>query len=129
MDACPTHALSNGSLDARKCISYLTIESKSNIPSDLQPQLSGNALGCDICADACPWNTKWATPHQHKELATFSMIENDSVRNTKTMLEWDFERWIQLTEEEFNSTFMQSAIRRAGYAKLRKNIEGLANNR
>lgn len=126
MDACPTHALSNGSMDARKCISYLTIESKGKTPSYLQPLLSGNAVGCDICADACPWNAKWAIPHSHNELSPSEMIEKSLTNKTVSMLEWDYERWLQLTEEEFNSTFKHSAIRRAGFAKLRKNIEELA---
>ena len=129
IDACPTNALSDGSMDARKCISYLTIESKSSIPYDLQPLLSDNALGCDICADICPWNTKWATPHRHAELSPVTVTEKSPETNNGSMLEWDFERWLQLTEEDFNRSFKNSAIKRAGFAKLKQNIEELAKNR
>jgi len=115
MDACPTSALQNGSIDARRCISYLTIESKSEIPDEFQSCLSGNALGCDICADVCPWNTKWAKPHTHDELSP-----------NLDMLEWDYEAWQQLTETKFNETFPFSAIKRAGYKKLKYNIDLLA---
>ncbi|MDD4968427.1 MAG: tRNA epoxyqueuosine(34) reductase QueG [Paludibacter sp.] len=114
IDACPTNALLDGSMDARRCISYMTIERKSDIPPEFQPCLSGNALGCDICADVCPWNAKWVIPHTHKELAP-----------TESMLSWDKENWEQLTEKEFNQTFSKSAIKRAGFTKLKYNIQML----
>jgi len=112
IDACPTNALADGSIDARRCISYLTIESKNEIPEEFQPLLSGNALGCDICADVCPWNTKWAKPHCHGELEP-----------SEELLKWDKESWQHLTEKDFNQTFKHSAIKRAGYSKLKQNIE------
>ena len=115
IDACPTNALKNSSLDARRCISYLTIESKSEIPKEHQNKLSTCSFGCDICADACPWNTKWAKENSHTEL------ECD-----KRMLDWDFETWLKLTEDEFNKTFRNSAIKRGGFAKLKQNINILA---
>ena len=116
MDACPTHALTHGTLDARRCISYLTIENKDEIPPEFHDQLTGCALGCDICADACPWNKKWAQPHSHLELAPNGTSPN-------SMLHWNSETWRQLTEEKFNATFRHSAIKRAGFAKLKQNIE------
>jgi len=111
MVACPTAALENRSLDARKCISYLTIESKKDIPVEFQNKLSGCVLGCDICAEVCPWNKKWAVPNTHKELKPVEEITR-----------WTKEEWEQLTEAEFKKVFGQSAIKRAGYAKLMKNI-------
>jgi len=115
IDACPTNALDNGSIDARRCISYLTIESKNVIPDEFQPLLKGNALGCDICADVCPWNAKWAKPHCHTELEPTGQI-----------LEWDKVSWQHLTEKEFLQTFQHSSIKRAGYLKLKQNIEVIA---
>lgn len=114
IDACPTNALINRSLDARRCISYLTIESKNEIPKKYQDKLSSNSFGCDICADVCPWNDKWANVNTHSEL-----------RYAKGMLEWNFDRWLQLTESDFNTFFHNSAIKRAGFAKLKQNIEAL----
>ena len=120
MDACPTKAINNGSIDARRCISYLTIENKNAIPAEFHSQLSSCALGCDICADVCPWNKKWAKPHIHKELAPFA-LEDDAGR----ILNWSAEKWLHLSPDEFNCAFKQSAVKRAGYNKLKQNIEVL----
>lgn len=116
MDACPTQAIANGSMDARRCISYLTIENKEPVADEFREKLSGCVLGCDICARACPWNTKWAHPHSHDQLQPYSDNEK------KTLMEWDAEEWLNLTEQEFSVVFKQSAVRRAGYAKLMQNI-------
>jgi epoxyqueuosine reductase len=117
MDACPTKAIQNGTIDARRCISYLTIENKNEIPAEFHSQLSGCALGCDICADVCPWNKKWATPHNHTELKPAAEVLN-----------WDSEKWKQLTSDEFKAVFKRSAIKRAGFEKLKQNIETIAMN-
>ncbi|MDP4238063.1 MAG: tRNA epoxyqueuosine(34) reductase QueG [Bacteroidota bacterium] len=114
IDACPTNALQNGSLDARRCISYLTIESKDEIPPEFKAVLSGNALGCDICADVCPWNARWAKPYSQDGLSPIDKV-----------LEWGTDTWKQLTEKEFAQTFSHSAIKRVGYTKLRQNIEAV----
>jgi len=132
IDACPTKALSNGSLDARRCISYLTIENKNEIPAEFHNKLSNCALGCDICADVCPWNHKWAHPHKHSELlpkTEANISENKAGSNPRTMLQWDYETWQQLTETDFRHTFHSSAIKRAGFLKLKQNIEVVYKNR
>ena len=111
IDSCPTNALLNGSLDARRCISYLTIESKNGIQGEFQSLLSGNAIGCDICGDVCPWNKKWAKPNTHKEFST-----------DEKMLQWNIKTWQQLDKTEFNQTFGDSAIKRTGFEKLKQTI-------
>ena len=116
VDSCPTNAIQNGIIDARKCISYLTIENKHEIPAEFHAQLSNCAFGCDICADVCPWNKKWAKPHKHAELSPVSAV-----------LEWDQEAWLQLTESEFSQAFNKSVLKRAGYTKLKQNIEAIVN--
>ncbi len=114
IDACPTKALKNGSLDARRCISYLTIENKKDIPVEFQSQLSNCVLGCDICADICPWNKKWAKHHAHNELKPIPQI-----------IDWQYNDWKNVTEADFKFTFCHSAILRAGFNKLKRNIENV----
>ncbi len=111
IDSCPTQALSEEWLDANKCISYLTIECKTNIPEEFQGKLSNYAVGCDICADVCPWNRKWAQPNRHPELETASPIKK-----------WNCKQWENLNQEEFESAFSKSAIEYVGYSKLKENI-------
>ncbi len=57
LDACPTRALEGGRLDARRCIAYLTIEHKGGMPSDVAAHIPEGAYGCDVCQEACPFNT------------------------------------------------------------------------
>ena len=122
IDACPTKALDNTGLNATKCISYLTIESKHGIDYKFHSLLSNYVLGCDICANVCPWNKKRATPHQHTELSPgIQIFEKESV------LDWNAETWQQLSKEKFNQFFKNSAIKRAGFEKLKQNIEILKN--
>lgn len=117
MKACPTQAIDNGQIDARRCISYLTIENKEEVPVAFRTKLSGCAIGCDICADACPWNKKWALVHQHNELKPY--VDQCGT----TFLHWPVERWTSLSKDEFSVVFRRSAIKRAGFEKLRNNID------
>lgn len=112
MDACPTGAINNGSIDARRCISNLTIENKNSIPNEFHSLLSGCALGCDICADVCPWNNKWATPHHHEALSPIPEL-----------FQWNKKSWQELNEKDFNKVFRMSAVKRAGFKKLKENID------
>ncbi len=111
IDACPTNALNGKSLDARRCISYQTIENKKSVADDIQSKLSNCALGCDICAEACPWNIKWAKANNNLKLKPVSEI-------------YTFQKahWQALSNDEFNSIFKKSAIKRAGYNKIKENI-------
>jgi len=117
IDACPTKALNGKSLDARRCISYQTIENKNPIEPEFRELLSGYMLGCDICADVCPWNKKRAIPHSTHEL-----------KPTNEISEWNADAWRNLTNEDFNRTFKKSAITRAGYNKLKENIHFVFKN-
>lgn len=112
LDACPTNALTKEKgLDSRKCISYQTIEKKGKIPEDIRPKLSGYIYGCDICNDVCPWNKTRTKATQTAELEASDKIIN-----------WKFQNWENLNEEEFYRIFKHSAIQRAGFNKLKENI-------
>lgn len=118
METCPTQAITEQGCDARKCISYLTIEKKGDIPDEFSSHLSGFALGCDICIDICPWNKKLAKPHQHPELEENKFI----VQATPS-------QWETLEESVFNEKFHKSALNRAGFHKLKQNIIRVKKNK
>ncbi len=115
LDACPTGALEAPfHIDARKCISYLTIEYKGSLEG-LDPEtFKGWMYGCDICQDVCPYN-RFALPNLEPEFQPseqlLSMKEND---------------WKNLTKTEFEALFKHSAMQRAGYEGLKRNIEFLS---
>jgi len=112
IDACPTNAIvADKVIDSNKCISYLTIELREQIPSVFKQEMEGWAFGCDICQDICPWN-KFAAPHKTPELLPNPKLK-DLHRND----------WQELTEEVFKEVFKKSAVKRAGYLKLRENID------
>ena len=112
LDSCPTKALTvDRGLDARKCISYQTIEKKGEISEEIKPILSGYIYGCDICNDVCPWNKSRAKATQTPEFEASEDIIN-----------WETEDWKNLNEKEFNWVFKHSAVQRAGFKKLRENI-------
>jgi len=114
IDACPTDAITEAQvIDANKCISYLTIENKENIPEELNGSLTDSIFGCDICQDVCPWN-KRSTPHNEKEF-----LPNKELKKLKR------KDWIEITEETFNKIFEGSAVKRTKYKGLTRNIKAL----
>jgi epoxyqueuosine reductase len=114
IDACPTDALTPYEIDARKCISYLTIELKDEvIPNDFKKKMENWMFGCDICQDVCPWNR-------------FSITHNEPRFLPKSTLEtMHAEDWRELSKEVFNDLFRKSAVKRAKYAGLKRNIDFL----
>lgn len=111
LSACPTQAFVKPYvLDARKCISYLTIELKGEIPETFRPKLMRRAFGCDICQDVCPWNQR-PKPHVVEEF-----------RPHPGLLKMNKADWENLSEKQFSELFHQSAVKRAGYEKLKRNI-------
>jgi epoxyqueuosine reductase len=112
IDACPTAAIvSDKIVDSTKCISYLTIELREQIPSQFKKQMEGWAFGCDICQDVCPWN-KFAHSHQTSEFSANKKLE-----------ELHKGDWTEITEEVFKEVFKKSAVKRAGYMKLMQSID------
>jgi epoxyqueuosine reductase len=115
IDACPTKAIiSPGNIESRRCISYLTIELKDNIPSDLEPHLTQNIFGCDICQQVCPHNIKFAKPCDEPEFQPLLPI----CSFTKT-------DWENLDKSLFRKLFVKakSPIARVSFEKLKKTIK------
>ena len=110
--ACPTGALDGqGTLDARKCLSYATIESRDDLPEDLSEKLGGRVFGCDACLDACPWN-RHAGRTGEPRLQPLSAL---------TPLQKS--QWLTLDKETFDRTFALSPLQRAGWEKIRRTAE------
>lgn len=116
IDACPTKALNPYKLDARKCISYLTIEKKGGIPEKFKNLWNDWVFGCDICQDVCPWNSK-AKAHSEKDFYPKPEILN--------YLKAD---WETLSENDFNIRFKDSPLMRTTFKGIRRNIQTLKNN-
>ena len=112
LDACPTHALEAPfHIDARKCISYLTIEYKGGL-ADMDPDtFKGWMYGCDICQDVCPYN-RFALPNLEPEF-----------QPSERLMAMHEDDWKNLTEADFEVLFKRSAVQRAGYEGLKRNIE------
>ncbi len=109
LDACPTHAIVQPQVvDARKCISYLTIEYRGDFDQDTQ--LHGWVFGCDICQQVCPWNTK-APFTQHEEFYPSPQLKALTDSRLET-----------LTRPEFKNIFRHTPVERTGYKGLMRNI-------
>lgn len=115
LDACPTQALrGDGTMDARKCLSYLTIEYRGELPTDVQAKMSPCFYGCDRCAEVCPWNKRFARP-----------TEVALLKPRQTLLAMKPEDWRHLTREQYQELFRKSAVKRAKFEGLTRNISAL----
>ena len=114
IEACPTEAIvAPYVLDARRCISYLTIELRGAIPPELREGLGKHVFGCDICQDVCPWNLRApVTP-----LAAFTPRE----RGEHSLFAPDLEWLASLSEAEFREIFRGSAVKRTKWRGLVRN--------
>lgn len=110
IDACPTAAIAAPHrVDARKCISYWTIEHEGPLPDWLRPLLGDRIFGCDACLDACPWN-RFAAASQE---ASFAVRESSR---------WPLRDYLALDEAGFRKLFEGSPIRRAGRQGFLRNV-------
>ena len=111
IDACPTEAIESPYIvNGSKCISYFTIELKEAIPQEVKGKFEDWIFGCDICQDVCPWN-RFSKPHNqplfnpHSELLGFSKKD-----------------WTDITKDTFRKIFKNSAVKRAKFSGLERNI-------
>jgi epoxyqueuosine reductase len=119
IEACPTEAIAPQGylLDASRCIAYLTIELREAIPAGFADKMENWMFGCDICQDVCPWN-RFASRHGEP---AFEPPEG--------LLEMSRRDWLELSEEAFDDLFSRSAVRRAGFSGLQRNIRFLEEGR
>lgn len=111
IDACPTQAIvAPFQVDARRCISYLTIELRSSIPEEFRKMIGNRIYGCDDCQLVCPWN-KYASPTSEADFAVRNDLDSSDL---VTLFNW--------TEDEFLKKTEGSAIRRIGYESWLRNI-------
>ncbi len=116
IDACPTAAISEPYVvDGSKCISYLTIELKDEIPDSFKGKMDNWAFGCDVCQDVCPWN-RFSKPNSEPLFA-----------NSTNFLNFTEVEWNELTEETFNVIFKNSAVKRTKYKGLKRNLKFISN--
>ncbi|NJK94187.1 MAG: tRNA epoxyqueuosine(34) reductase QueG [Bacteroidales bacterium] len=111
IEQCPTGAIvSSGVINSHKCISYLTIENKKDIPEAFKGKTDDWIFGCDICQDVCPWNRKAVVTSEER----FSPKEE--------LISMSDEDWNNLTEKKFNTFFSNSPISRTGISGIKRNI-------
>ena len=114
IDACPTKALvAPFVLDARKCISYQTIENRGEIDPELKGKFENRVFGCDICQDVCPWNLKSET---HSEPA---FVADARLMNLSR------DEWHSMDKPTFNELFRNSAVKRTRFEGLQRNMKFL----
>ena len=117
IDACPTDAISPEGylLDSNRCISYLTIERKSEIPNEFKDKMGNYMYGCDICQQVCPWN-RFSKPHTEPAFQPKEELLNMTISD-----------WKELSETTYNALFEGSAVKRTKYTGLKRNIDFLIN--
>ncbi len=115
LDACPTQAFPQPYvLDARRCISYLTIELRSTIPEDLRLKMGNAVIGCDICQDVCPWNRK-------APLSSMAAFQPREIGTQTSLFSPELEWLASLSQQEFSAIFRRSALKRAKWRGLVRN--------
>jgi epoxyqueuosine reductase len=121
LDACPTAALlgrdETGAplIDARRCISYLTIELKGAIPTELRPLMGNRVFGCDICQEVCPWNDRFAEPSAEPAYTARSDLDGPSLIELT-------ERLLVMSEKAYQREFASSPLARPRRRGMLRNL-------
>jgi epoxyqueuosine reductase len=118
IDACPTKAIvADRVVDARRCISYQTIELKGALDESLKGKFENRVFGCDICQDVCPWNLK-SEPHNEPNF-----------KPKPGLLELKNNDWHRIEQPFFNELFKNSAVKRTGFNGLKRNLKFIQNSK
>lgn len=110
VEACPTGALVPGELDARKCISYHTIENKGDYPEEIRKAAGNRIFGCDICQEVCPWNQK-LPEHRIAEFRQNPEVASLTAQDWKTM-----------ESRRFKALFKDTPLERTGLSRILRNL-------
>jgi epoxyqueuosine reductase len=115
LDACPTNAFVEARvLDATRCISYLTIELKGEMPPELRPLIGEHVYGCDVCQEVCPWNEKFSLPRREESFRPRAVIAGKDARTLATEI-------LAMTDEDFRTAFRGSPMKRPKLRGLKRN--------
>jgi epoxyqueuosine reductase len=122
LDACPTDAfVAPRELDATKCVSYLTIELRDDIPSALREGIGDRIYGCDVCQEVCPWNVRFARAVKEPAFEPRDAIaDKDAGALARDLL--------AMSQEEFSASFRNSPMKRAKLAGLKRNAAVVLEN-
>jgi len=118
IDSCPTDAIEQPfRVNANKCISYQTIENRGEISPKIAPRLKNYVFGCDICQKVCPWNRS-STPHKTEDFSP-----------SDEFMSIDLKQLIDMSEEDYRRIFKGSAVKRAKYYGLKRNVSAISKTR
>lgn len=123
IEACPTEAIvADGVVDARRCISYLTIELRESIPVELREKMGGWIFGCDVCQEVCPWNVRFAggLPEDSPFRPRNALLGDDARQIARDLL--------AMSPEEFSGAFRKSPMKRAKLRGLKRNAAVVLGN-
>jgi len=122
LDACPTQAfVAPRVLDATRCISYLTIESRSDIPAGLRESVGALIYGCDICQEVCPWNVTFSRDSREPAFQEREAIAGKDARTLANDI-------LAMDDEQFRAVFKGSAMKRAKLSGLKRNARVVLEN-
>lgn len=122
LDACPTDAfVAPRVLDATRCVSYLTIELKGDIPVELRAGVGENVYGCDICQDVCPWNVRFSMDAREPDFAPREIIAGKDARTLA-------QNFLAMDDESFRAGFRKSPMKRAKLRGLKRNAAVVLGN-
>jgi epoxyqueuosine reductase len=123
LDECPTNAfVAPHVLDATRCISYLTIELRGDIPEELRAPIGERLYGCDVCQEVCPWNVKFARelPEESPFASRPALLERDATTLARELL--------AMAQPEYAMVFRGSPMKRARFEGLRRNAAIVLDN-
>lgn len=122
IDSCPTNAIVDERLlDATRCIAYLTIEKRGDIPEDFRPQIGELLYGCDICQDVCPWTVSFAQELKTRELEPRAVLRQEDTRALAREL-------LAMDDAGFREKFRGSPMKRAKLPGLKRNAAVVLGN-